>query len=165
MKKLLLVLSLTLCSFSVSTEEIDPEKVKLIDKLLEQTGQSATNVGQQFSNIYIHQMTAVLRSSQEEIDPKAFMIVEEEIKAIIHDEIVVNQKLAKLLHPIYSKHFTVDELKQMVELNDTPFGQKIIRVMPLITQEGIQAGQTFGQTLGPMIQMRIKQRFDEEGIQ
>ena len=63
------------------------------------------------------------------------------------------------------KHFTDNELKQMIEFNKTELGQKIIRVMPQITQEGMQAGRLLGQSLGPEIQQRIAARFQSEGIQ
>ena len=69
-----------------------------------------------------------------------------------------------MLYPIYNKHFTEDELRKMIEINDTEFGKKLIRVMPLISQEGMLVGQEFGQKLGPKIQKRITKRFKEEGI-
>lgn len=35
----------------------------------------------------------------------------------------------------------------MIEFNDTPLGKKILKVMPLITQESMQAGRAYGQSL------------------
>ena len=36
--------------------------------------------------------------------------------------------------------------------------------MPQLVQESMLAGQRWGQSLGPLIENRIKQRFKEEGI-
>jgi len=154
--------------FSINTPvaaDISPAKKKLIDILLVQTGQSGIAVGKQFSNLFIQQMKMALKKSKPDIDPKAFDIVEEEIISIIDEELVVSGALNKMMYPIYDKHFSETELKKMIELNNTEFGKKMIRVMPMVTQEGIQAGQQFGQTLGPKIQQRIISRFKKEGIQ
>lgn len=159
-----LILSVFLSSQALAENGISQEKKALIDTLLEQTGQSAIAVGTQFSNLFIQQMTMVLKKSYPNIDPKAFIILEEEITTIINEEIVINGALSKMMYPIYDKHFSSNELRKMIELNNTEFGKKMIKVMPLITQEGMQAGQVFGQSLGPKIQQRIATRFEQEGI-
>ena len=150
---------------TVAAADISPGKKKLIDTLLVQTGQSGVAMGKQFSDLFIQQMVMILKQSKPDIEPKAFDIVEEEIISIIDEEIVVNGVLKEMMYPIYDKHFNEAELKKMIALNSTEFGKKMIRVMPMITQEGMQAGQQFGQTLGPKIQQRIVDRFQKEGIQ
>ncbi|WDE07846.1 DUF2059 domain-containing protein [Thalassomonas viridans] len=167
MKHSILISAFTLI-FSFNTyaaNDTDAEKKKLIEVLLEQTGQSAITIGKQFSDAFIQQMTMVLKQSQQDIDPKAFDILEEEIKLIIDEEIVQNGAFKELMFPIYSKHFTAAELKKMIELNNTEFGKKMIKVMPMITQEGMMAGQQLGQLIGPKIQARVAARFQKEGIQ
>ena len=144
--------------------EVTAEKKALIDKVLEQTGQSATDVGMQFSDAFIQHMTMALKASHPDIDHKAFEILEEEVKKVIHEEMVVKKKLLEITYPIYDKYFTAEDLEKMIELNNTPFGKKVIRVMPLISKEGMQAGQAFGQTLGPKIEQRLLERFEKEGI-
>jgi len=49
--------------------------------------------------------------------------------------------------PIYQKHFTKDEIKQMIAFQESPLGRKIGTEMPLIENELSIAGQTFGATL------------------
>ncbi len=68
------------------------------------------------------------------------------------------------MHPIYDKHFTSAELKKIIAYNNSVLGQKIIKVMPLIAQEGMKQGQEFGRSLGPIIQKRLTARFKKEGI-
>lgn len=164
MKKLsILVFMLFYCQVGFA-ETVESEKVALIDQILEQTGQSAVQIGTQFSDAFIQQTTMVLKKSQKDIDERVFAIIEDEVKLIIKQEIVEKNGLAKIAHPIYSKHFTTEELKQMIELNNTPFGKKVLRVMPLITQESMKAGQELGQSIAPKIQSRIAARFEKEGI-
>ncbi len=109
-------------------------------------------------------MTAILKQSKPDINPVTFDIVEEEISNIMDEEFVINDNIKTMMYPIYNKHFTEDELRKMIEINNTEFGKKLIRVMPLINQEGMLVGQEFGKKLGPKIQQRITKRFKEEGI-
>lgn len=160
----ILFISAFLSLNAFAADGIGKEKKALIDTLLEQTGQSAVAMGKQFSDFFIQQMTMVLKQSKPDIDPKAFDIVQEEVSALIEEEIVLNGALQAMMYPIYDRHFTAQELQQMIDLNKTEFGQKLIRVMPIITQEGMQAGQQFGQSIGPKLQQRLMARFQEEGI-
>ena len=41
---------------------------------------------------------------------------------------------------------------------------KAISVMPQMAQEGMRAGQAWGQSLEPEIERRITARFEKEGI-
>lgn len=164
--KKIIAATLLALSFNVSatTSDIPASKKLLIDKLLAQTGQSAVAVGKQYSDLFTQQMTLILKQSKPDINPKAFDIVEEEISTVMDEEFVINDSFRTMMYPIYSKHFTEDELRKMIEINDTEFGKKLIRVMPLINQEGMLVGQEFGKKLGPKIQQRITKRFKEEGI-
>jgi uncharacterized protein len=160
----ILILALFLSANCLAASEISKEKKALIDTLLKQTGQSAITMGKQFSNLFIQQMTMVLKNSKPDINPMAFDILQEEINAIINEEVVEKAALSEMMYPIYDKHFTKEELKKMIELNKTEFGQKMIRVMPLIAKESMEAGQQLGQSLGPKIQQRLAARFREAGI-
>ncbi|WP_318474396.1 DUF2059 domain-containing protein [Photobacterium leiognathi] len=164
--KKIIAATLLALSFNVSatTSDIPASKKLLIDKLLAQTGQSAVAVGKQYSDLFTQQVTTILKQSKPDINPKAFDIVEEEISTIMDEEFVINDSFKTMMYPIYNKHFTEDELRKMIEINDTEFGKKLIRVMPLINQEGMLVGQEFGKKLGPKIQQRITKRFKEEGI-
>jgi hypothetical protein len=167
MKRVILCLGLFLiCQVQlVIAEDIDPKKRALIDTLLTQTGQSSVSVDEQFSNAFIQQMSMILRQSNPDIDPRAFVIIEEEVNAVIHEELVVNDSFSGMLYPIYARHFSSAELQKMIDLNNTEFGKKLIKVMPLITREVMQAGEALYRSLEPRIQQRYVERFEKEGIQ
>lgn len=160
----LFLLSVTYFQPALAQEKIDPEKKVLIDTLLEQTGQSSIAVGKQFADAFTQQMTRALRKSNPDIDPRAFVFLEEEVAAVINEELVEGSSFVRMLYPIYARHFSAEELQKMIDMNNTEFGKKLIRVMPLITQEGMQAGEAYGRSLGPKIQQRIVARFEKEGI-
>ncbi len=55
--------------------------------------------------------------------------MQSEVDAIINDNI---GPLTELIIGIYHKHFTADEIKEMIGFYATPLGQKSIRVMPAL---------------------------------
>ena len=60
-------------------------------------------------------------------------------------------ELTDLIVPIYEKHFTNDEILQLISFYKSPIGQKYIQELPGIMQESMQAGQQWGYELGERI--------------
>lgn len=164
MKRLLLI-SILLASSIAHAEPIDGAKKQLIDELLVQTGQSAKDTGTLFSNVFIEQMTAALKTAKPDINPKAFDILEQEVKQVIDEVMQDSNFIAEMMYPIYGSRFTEEELRGLIAFYETPLGKKLLRDQPAITQEAMQAGQEFGKSLGPKIQQRILARFKSEGIE
>jgi hypothetical protein len=69
------------------------------------------------------------------------------------------------MYPIYHKYLTLDETKGLIQFYKTPLGKKAISVMPKMTQEGMAAGQIWGQSMGQKIQQRLSVRFKNEGLE
>ena len=158
----LFVTLLLFVSSAINAAEVSAVKKQQIDELLNITG--AAKMGEMFSNAFIENMTRVLKSSKPNINPKAYDIVEEEVKSIIHHEVYTKNALNELIYPIYDKYLSSSDLKEIINFYKTPVGKKTINVLPTITQEAMQAGQVWGQSLGPVIEQRIIARFDKEGI-
>jgi uncharacterized protein len=57
-------------------------------------------------------------------------------------------ELVALFIPIYERHFTADELRQLLAFYRTPIGQKLIAEQPAVAQEAMAVGQQWGQRLG-----------------
>jgi uncharacterized protein len=74
--------------------------------------------------------------------------------------------MAKLLEDIaaiYARHFTVDEMRQLIAFYRAPLGQKLLDKMPTITQESMTAGQAFGQVLAGELQKRVVDELRKRG--
>jgi uncharacterized protein len=50
--------------------------------------------------------------------------------------------------PIYAKHFSQAEVRQMIAFNETPLGQKMINVMPTVELETMRAADEWGTKIG-----------------
>ena len=57
-------------------------------------------------------------------------------------------ELGALLIPIYDRHFTADELRQLLAFYRTSIGHKLLTEQPAIAQEAMATGQQWGQRLG-----------------
>jgi len=68
-------------------------------------------------------------------------------------------KLTEISIPVYEKNLTAQEVKAYLAFASTPDGAAIMKKMPQITSEAMQAGQAWGQQLG----MQIAQKLHAEG--
>jgi hypothetical protein len=77
-------------------------------------------------------------------------ITDDMLKTIPLDEMI------DLMIPVYQKHLTKADVDAMVAFYSTPTGQKLIRDMPAIMQEAMQAYMPFIQKYMTKIQDRVR---------
>lgn len=65
-------------------------------------------------------------------------------------------ELVNLSVPIYQKHFTEEEVQEIIKFYKTPTGQKMLRELPQVMQEGMAAGQQWGQQVAMKALEKIK---------
>jgi hypothetical protein len=66
--------------------------------------------------------------------------------------------MVELVVPLYAKHFTDEEIRQLVAFYRSPVGQKLVREQPALLQEGIAAGQVWGQQATARVMLRLKEK-------
>lgn len=67
--------------------------------------------------------------------------------------------LENMIIIIYDKHFSTDELRQLLAFYQSPTGKKLLDAQPTILQESMAAGRDWGQRLG----MEVAQQLSAEG--
>ncbi len=72
-------------------------------------------------------------------------------------------ELNEIWATIYARNFTVPELRDIAAFYRTETGQKLLAKLPAISQEGLVAGQKFGQTLAVELQQRIIEELRKKG--
>ena len=82
----------------------------------------ALNIGIQFGDMIIAQMSNMLKQTQPNIPEKAFSILEEEVKIIMKEQTNEESGFMDMYYPIYNKYFTHKDIKEMIEFNKTPLG-------------------------------------------
>ncbi|MBB3119525.1 DUF2059 domain-containing protein [Pseudoduganella violacea] len=65
---------------------------------------------------------------------------------------LMDEIMAEMI-PLYARHFTVDEMRQIANFYRTPVGQKSLREMPQLMTEGMQIGE---KVIGPRVRKAIE---------
>lgn len=165
MKQLMITLIFFVFSMSGFTQEISQEMKIKIDELLTLTGQSSTQAGKQFSDLFIQNMIQVMKEEYPEINPKTFEVIKDEVTKVINETFSKGNELNEMMYPIYVKFFSAEEIQQLIDFNKSELGQKLNQVLPKITHESMAAGEVLGRSLQPIIKQRIESRLLKEGLE
>lgn len=141
MKKL--SIALLFCGIFINGYSQTATKTENIKKLLELTGSG--NMGAQVAqNMITSFKTSLPNVPQEFWDNCA--------KEMDADAIV------KLVIPIYEKYYTDEDIKQINEFYQSETGKKMIKVMPMIVQESMEVGKTWGMEIGQKVMKDLKEK-------
>jgi hypothetical protein len=124
-------------------EAIDPQKEKDIRALLEVSG--TAKLGMQV----LEQMITQMRRTHPDVPPQFWEAFKKEVSA---DDFI------DLIVPVYARHFSDEEVKELIKFYQSPIGQKLVREQPLMMRELMIAGQQWGAELGPRIAKRLKEK-------
>lgn len=78
------------------------------------------------------------------------------------DELMTELKaddLVESMIPVYSKHFTGADIKQLIAFYQSPFGKKVLREMPQIISESNEVGARWGEG----VVQRVATRWRDQG--
>ena len=67
--------------------------------------------------------------------------------------------LVESMIPVYSKHFTGEDIKQLIAFYQSPFGKKVLREMPQIIAESNDVGTRWGEG----VVQRVATRWRDQG--
>ena len=163
MKFLLKVLAVTLClHFFVPLAAADPkisaEKREVISELME-ICDAMVNIDQMFDRSMMSYYQELERQNPH-IPKRALVILKEEVSVAFHEH---HRELRDLQIVLYDRHFTLDELKEMVAFYQTPLGRKITEVTPLFSEETVTAMSAFNERI-VQLPPRVQERLRDEGI-
>jgi len=149
-------------TWAQSDSEVSDSSRALVKELMRVSG--GEQVAQLMSQFFVQSFSQAIKENDPNTDPKVFTIIEEEVNALISNELNEKDALVELTTPIYMKYLDEEDLINTLEFYKTETGKKFIDVMPLITQESMQAGNGWGQSLAPIIQERVMKRLEAEGL-
>lgn len=163
MNKLSLALLATFIGAApVLADDLTEEKRAAIHELLEMT--DATHVGHIFGEAYVQHLANTLQQMNPNLDPRIFAILEEEVHAVINEELVTNS-LQERMVPVYHRYLTLEETQELIQFYKSPIGRKAVEVIPKMVDEGTLVAQQWGIALVPKIEQRVMTRLQQEGVQ
>jgi hypothetical protein len=144
-------------------EELTPEKRADINSLMVMTG--SVKIGAQLADGIMESFMKAIKSAKPDIPDRVFAIMRKEMMDLFQEQMEKPGGLVDQMIPIYNKYLTHEEVKGLLAFYRSDLGQKAIAVLPKMTGEAITLGQTWGISLGPEIERRIKEALKKEGIE
>ena len=139
----------------LAQQAMSPEKLALIKELLEVTGASenadkTADMMLSFQEKEAAKMVESLIEDDNNLSPDDKARMKEastasmermmtRVREFFAKEFNLGQSLGELVAPIYDKHFTESELREMIAFHKTPTGQKTIKIMPQLMMETMTA--------------------------
>lgn len=162
-RTLLLVLLLSVFAVTPAgvavAEDLTPAKRADIARMLETTG--ALNIGRQMSSYVVQQYTESLRKLRPDIPASALATLPPVVDEVIAENL---PRFADMMIPVYHKHFTHSEIRELLAFYESDVGRKSIKVLPSLVQESMTLGQKWGESMGPEIERRVRERLGKEGV-
>jgi len=121
----------------------DPAKEQDVRKLLDLSG--AGKMGVQV----MEQMTKAFRTQLPNVPPEFWDEMAKEMNA---------GEMINLVAPIYAKHFSHDEIKQLIAFYESPIGRRLVAEQPGIAAESMAVGQQWGQQLAAKMLQKLREK-------
>lgn len=120
--------------------KIEPSKADDIRRLLELSGNA--KMGDQILDTMIEQVKPIQPS------------ISEEFWREFRDSVSTDD-LVDLMVPIYDRHFSHDEILDLIKFYSSPLGQRLVAELPLIVKESMAVGNEWGQKIGLQVLERM----------
>ena len=150
-------------AFPATSAAADVSKDKQAD-IRELIGGGSARLSQQLADTASRTITRALKTRYPDLPERVLPNLTRELTAVFESQAQAPGGLVDRIIAIYDKHFTHQEIKELLAFNQTPIGRKTLEVLPQIMSETTAAGQAWGQSLAPEIQRRVEVVLKKEGI-
>lgn len=150
-----------ICSFT-QANEVSTAKENDIRTLLDQTG--ADKIGIQLGTSLLPMISQGIQMKYPQVTQSTLTKINNEISNIFIEKANAKGGLVDIIVPIYAKHYSHDEIKELIKFYKTDLGKKTIDIMPVIMTESMAAGQKWGQGLGPEISLAVQKILADDNI-
>jgi len=143
-------------------DELTPAKRADIRQLLDVTG--ASSLAQQFVAATSQNLFRSLKESRPDVPDRAFEVMNRELTALFAEKLQAPDGLLERTIPVYDKHFTHAEIRELLAFYRTAIGRKTIAVLPKVVGESMVLGEKWGESLRPEIEKRVAAALRKEGL-
>lgn len=149
-----------LSSATGATEPGDQFRAK-IEQLMELTG--GKDIGKQMAAGVVQQMIITMKQAAPEMPVRGFDLIAEIVNGFFEDDDELKAMTDQMI-PLYAKYYSEEDVDALLAFYSTPTGQKVIKTMPQLLQEGMEIGWKWAQERMPELQRRIEERLIGEGL-
>jgi len=115
-------------------EKVDPSKDAAIRHLMEITDTS--KMGDRISNMITMRVRSVMSQSlpQDQLD-KFMETFSDKFSAGAPPSAITDAII-----PIYARHFSMEDIQNLIQFYESPLGQRVVKTLPLVAQESQETG-------------------------
>jgi hypothetical protein len=124
----------------------------------------ATALGEAIANEMFRSVVASMRQSNPDLPPRVGVIAQQVASETFGSLFADEKRVVDLYVPIYERHFSQEEVDEIVRFYRTPVGQKVIREMPAVMQEATQISQQWVREATPRFEQELQRRLEAEGL-
>jgi uncharacterized protein len=139
-----------------TSAKVDGAKETDIRRLMDVTG--AKDLGQQIMSAGIAQFRASVTESQPD-NPRVKQFAD--AFALRFEKHFDPRSLTEAVIPIYDKHLSSEDLKELLAYYESPFGQRMLKVLPEVARESQTAGLKLGQKAAQEVMEELKGDYPE----
>lgn len=103
----------------------------------------------------VKQMLAIYKQQYPSVSQEKWESMESDLVDLSLNDLV------DLLVPVYQKYLSISDLEDVIRFYQSPVGVKFAEATPKLTQEAMMLGQQ----LAGLVNQRVKQKMEEEGIE
>ena len=133
-----------------------------IRKLMDMVGVSGLAL--QMADILTQSTFQAVRAADPGVPERAAEVIQREVRGVMASHMEGPKGFVSMIVPIYDKHFTHQEIKDLIAFYGSPTGKKAIAVLPQVMEECATLGQQWGQSLAPELDQRIQAALRKENL-
>jgi hypothetical protein len=130
-----------------------------VKELMTRTGSDSTAL--QMANCMSGSIISMVASQNPEPTQKQILAAKEEVDALLAEKM---PGLLDRMSSIYKKHYTHEEVRQLLAFCKTRVGSKFASLAPTMSREGSQIGEEWARGMGPELEQRLTTRLQAEGL-
>jgi len=162
MPTFLVIAALSLQAATASGQALDDSFRSDIEKVLEVTG--AAQIATQTASLISRQLLETVRNTNPSISDRSLEVVNQVLESEFAKAFAGPDSLINKMVLIYAKHFTHEDVRGLLAFYGSDLGKKTIAAMPLLLQEGAEAGREWGARQMPRIMGVVMERLKAEGL-
>ena len=135
-------------SIAVATTQEKKDDIRLLVVLM-----GNDKIGEQMAEMMVMGILNQMKQKYPKITKEAENAISRAINKVIKEE---SSRLTDRFSPLYDKHFTHSEIKELIKFYGSPVGQKFTANFQSLTIETMQAGQEWAVEIQPKLQQALE---------
>jgi uncharacterized protein len=132
-----------------------------VARLIELSG--AAQGAEQMIALILPPIIDSLRASNPDLPERALTVAQEVLTTELRRRVTGEGGLIEKLIPVYEKHYSPEEIQELIAFYESALGRKMVKLLPVLMQEGATAGQQWATEHMPAVTDILLDRLRQEG--